>query len=125
MPSTVTAKGPMFDGSAGWMLTAGIDNGRRAIAAEGERLVKMETGKFRNPTGTYESRIHQEHAAWISRILPGRLPYVRWLEGTSRRNQTTRFKGYFLFRNARMALERRAVPLMEQQLEPIIRKLNG
>ena len=124
MTVTVNFKGPIFDGSAQWILTQGIEEARRALADEALDAVRVETGVFKNPTGRFKSLLNIENAGFASRVVPGFLPYVRWLEGTSRRNQTTRFKGYHLFRNARMRIEARALPLFEERLRPAIARLN-
>ena len=118
-------KGPIFDGSAEWILTQGIEEARMAFAEEALDAVKTETGVFRAPTGTYRSRLHIEHSGFTSRVLPGFLPYVRWLEGTSRRNQTTIFKGYHLFRNAHAKVDARAPQFFADRLRPVIQRLNG
>jgi len=122
---TVNFRGPLFDGSAEWMLTHGIEQARLEFAQQAQDAVELEGLQFKNPTGRFMSLVHIVNEAFISRIRPGILPYVRWLEGTSRRNQTTRFKGYHLFRNARTRVESRAVQVFEFHLEPVIRRING
>jgi len=121
----VRFSGPLFDGSAEAILRHGVEQARIEFAEEAKRSVELETGVFRNPTGRYKSLIHIVQEGFTSRILPGRLPYVRWLEGTSRRNQTTRFKGYHVFRKAFQQVEARAESFFESALEPVIRRLNG
>jgi len=121
----VRFEGPLFDGSAEWMLTHGIEQARIEFAEDAKLSVKAQTRQFRAPTGRYEGLINIVNESFRSRVRPGVLPYVRWLEGTSRRNQTTRFKGYHVFRKARENIEGRAVPFFEQQLEPVIRRING
>ena len=43
--------------------------------------------------------------------------YASWIEGTSRRNRTTKFKGYRMFQNARKQLD--AEPKDKYFAEPI------
>ena len=118
-------KGPIFDGSAEWMLTQGVEAARIEVAEQALEAVHLETLVFKAPTGVYASKLHKIDSGFMSRILPGILPYVRWLEGTSRRNQTTIFKGYHLFRNVHQRVEARVLPLFEERLQPVIRRLNG
>jgi hypothetical protein len=44
--------------------------------------------------------------------------YTGWLEGVSSRNQTTRFKGYRLFRQAGQELNQRAQATAERVFRP-------
>ena len=101
MTVEVTFRGPLFNGSAAGILRQGVDQAALKVGEEAKEEVEAETKVFRNPTGRYRSLIRIERTAGFVKVVPGRLPYVRWLEGTSRRNQTTRFKGYHVFRNAR------------------------
>ena len=48
-----------------------------------------------------------------------------WLEGTSRRNQTTRFRGYGTWRQARQRTERRSGDIFERRADRMVAKLNG
>jgi hypothetical protein len=118
-------RGPLFDGSAEWMLTHGIETARLELAQQAQDAVELEGLQFKNPSGRYMSLLHIKNESFSSRVLPGILPYVRWLEGTSRRNFTTRFKGYRLFRNAFQRVEARAKDLFEFHLRPVIDRING
>jgi len=121
----VIFRGPLFDGNAEWMLTHGVEQARLELAEQVLEALHVETLVFRAPTGRYTSLLHIVNSAFQSRVLPGVLPYVRWLEGTSRRNFTTRFRGYHLFRNAHQRIEARAVDLFEFHLQPVIARING
>ena len=126
----VTFKGPVFDGTAEWMLTQGIEDGRQEVAEQMFRAVHANTGRFRNPTGRYQGLLAiRPMGAFLTKIEPGMLPYVRWLEGTSRRNDTTRFKGYRVFRAAFELFDGRgggrAVQIVEQRLRPVLAAING
>lgn len=122
----VTFRGPVFDGTAEWMLTMGIEDARKAFADKGLATVfQSGTAHFRNPTGRWQSLLSVDYRIGTSTIRPGFLPYVRWLEGTSRRNATTRFKGYANFRESRIKLEPEYRPFMERQLVPVIARING
>ena len=53
-----------------------------------------------------------------------RIVYGPWLEGVSRRNQTTRFKGYHSFRRATQAVLPKVVALANHVLPPFLRRMN-
>lgn len=65
---------------------------------------------FKNPTGFYESNVRIRNAASGTEVWDGGHAgpvYGPWLEGVGSRNATTRFKGYWAFRKAAAALDRR------------------
>lgn len=121
--TTITVVGPAVDGTAKRILAAGMDEAARKLADDAQSEVEQQTGQFRNPTGRFRSLLHVEVAAPFYRVLPGMLPYVHWLEGTSRRNETTRFKGYHLFARARTRFESYAQARFEQYLQPALRRI--
>lgn len=122
---SVQFKGPIMDGSAGRILAAGVENASRRLADDALNEVRRETGVFKHPTGVFKSLLHTVVDVPWYRVVPGRLPYVGWLEGTSRRNQTTRFKGYRLFRNARTRVESYAAERFESYLAPFLQRIGA
>jgi len=65
-------------------------------------------------TGNYR-RVVQKSISVKSKgvtFTDGNVVYGSWLEGTSRRNLTTRFKGYRTFRRVRDWLEKKAMPVL-------------
>ncbi|WP_432129587.1 hypothetical protein [Streptomyces tendae] len=82
--------------------------------------------QFQEPTGFYEShvRVRQESGGPVVSD-GGHIAYGPWLEGVGSRNDTTRFKGYWAFRKAAAALERRIEGLGYRLLESRwIRRMN-
>lgn len=121
----ISFKGPLVDGSGGRILAAGVENASRRLTADALDEVRRETGVFRAPRGVYKSLLHiVVDPPWFH-VIPGRLPYVRWLEGTSRRNQTTRFKGYGVFRKARRRVEGFAAERFTTYLQPFLQRLGA
>lgn len=56
---------------------------------------------IRNPTPYYETQVTiQRLSPTVMRVHDRDVVYGPWLEGTSARNRTTRFKGYASFRRA-------------------------
>jgi hypothetical protein len=121
--TTIQLKGPMLDGSGDRALNTAIDLAARRLMDDALQEVEQETTVFKAPTGVYKSLLHIVVSPPWFRVVPGRLPYVAWLEGTSRRNQTTRFKGYHLFRNARRRVESYAGQRFESYLRPHLARL--
>lgn len=122
---SVSASGPLFDGRASSMITRWTREGGEEIAQfadqEAHRVMHQV---FRHPTGYYESRVH------VKRTSPDRFEltdsgvvYGPWLQGTSSRNQTTRFKGYAIFRRVQQRVEARADRMMQRILDRHAREL--
>jgi hypothetical protein len=51
--------------------------------------------------------------------------YGPWLEGTSKRNRSTRFKGYHLWRLTRQRVQERAPEIAQAKIPELIAKLDG
>ena len=105
----VTVSGPFFRLGARPFLDA-VHNAVRALTEEGEAKVKDQlypghgliTGHYRRSVvGELTDSLH-------GRIHDSNVVYGPWLEGVSRRNETTRFKGYHMFRRAGEQLQRTA-----------------
>lgn len=122
---TVKLTGPLFRSNAAGQLQQVVELSRMDFADEVLDDLRSATGVFKNPTGRYKSLLHAEHAANLSTLLPGNLPYVAWIEGTGSRNATTRFKGYWIFRNVRNAAANRYEMFMWRELRPAIQRLFG
>ena len=118
-------KGPLVDGSAGRILAAGVENASRQLARDALTEVQRETSVFKRPRGVWKSLLHIVVDPPSYQVVPGRVCYNRWLEGTSRRNQTTRFKGYHLFRNARTRVEGYAAERFTRYLQPFLHRLGA
>ena len=69
--------------------------------------------------GHYRSNVVGKQRDLVAIITDSGVVYGPWLEGTSSRNQTTRFEGYFSFRKTRQYLRRNK----EKLIRPIIRKM--
>lgn len=123
----VAQKGKVFDAAqtraAGRRMVVKINE---AIALEGVRRVKARLKEvLRNPTGYYESRIAVERRETYRGVWDSRVVYGSWLEGTSSRNKTTRFKGYGTFRMIRQSLEKDKTRLAEPIVASFVREING
>lgn len=97
---SIKTTGPLFDGSAKRALIHYADEIGMRLAAFATVLLKQRTIVFKNPTGTYRSKITWDRRGDTRVVHDQGIVYGPWLEGISRRNDTTRFKGYHLFRRS-------------------------
>lgn len=115
----VSYSGPMFDGraqAAGDRMARDMTD---TLGKRGKDMVLERLGEvIRHPTGYYESQVRvnvvtdHEHV-----VTDGGVVYGPWLEGTSSRNETTRFKGYHTFRVIGQRLEAEAEELTRADVE--------
>lgn len=123
---TVTVHGRLFTGAAAGEIRRGLDDAVRDVADRGMVEVRRRLGGvLRHPTGRYSSSIRVERAHTDRAITDGGIVYGPWLEGVSRRNQTTRFKGYQTFRRTTGQLQRDAVPIADRHIGRAVSRLNS
>lgn len=121
----VDSHGPVFDGRAARALDEFTAEAVEEVARVGKNDVLGRLGQvLRDPTPYYETRIRTDRVTaerWLINDGPHTFRYGPWLEGTSSRNRTTRFKGYATFRLIRQALDgkaqRIAVSVLRRYLE--------
>lgn len=123
---TVLAKGPLFFLQDGPVVDA-LSNAIEDLVEEGERDVTSQLYPGHGlDTGHYRRSINGEITDSLNgRIHDSGVVYGPWLEGTSSRNRSSRFKGYAMFRNAFQRLEQRAEPIFRLHLTDAVRKLGG
>ena len=125
MEVVVKASGPLFDGTASVLVQRYTREGGEAVARWGEQEVQRVLEQvLRNPTGYYQSQVRVNRVSNDSfAITDGGVVYGPWLEGTSRRNAETRFKGYGTFRRVAKRVEQRADRTFAQVFAQIQRRL--
>ena len=125
MEVVVKASGPLFDGTASVLVQRYTREGGEAVARWGEQEVQRVLEQvLRNPTGYYQSQVKVNRVSNDSfAITDGGVVYGPWLEGTSRRNAETRFKGYGTFRRVAKRVEQRADRTFAQVFAQIQRRL--
>lgn len=123
----VTMKGPLFDGSATRIMDDFVEDASREIAEAGVNAVQDRLGQvLKDDTGRYRGKVTTDRASaegW--NITDGGVVYGPWLEGTSSRNKTTRFKGYQTFRRTRQWLDGRATKIAESKLGRYLNQMGG
>lgn len=144
MPA-VSFSGPLFSEDGDAILADAILAARHAVADKGIELVqaafedhiRVNTGRhLASITVTDESRSYTSDTGRRAYTLDVDVPehttvvttsnatYGPWLEGVGSRNATTRFKGYWGFREAATDLDEQAQGVAEEALRPYIERLN-
>ena len=88
-------------------------------------LSVQQAGKGKASTGHYWRNIHGRVSNLAGRIFDGNVIYGSWLEGTSSRNQITRFKGYTSFRRTAQYLNKEKKKTLLKHVERAIKEMNG
>lgn len=128
MPAVqITLRGPLFQsGMPKQVIDRAIDRTISELVAEGEKRVKQQLYVGHGVrTGFYRRSIHGELLDSRHGIIhDSKVVYGPWLEGTSRRNETTRFKGYAMFRNAVQGLQEIAPRLLNKHIRRASKELS-
>lgn len=127
MPAQVEIRltGPMFERDPAEIVRLYLVEAVQDVADHGANLVVHECARvFRDPTPYYWTRVttERQHNSPDVIITDQRVIYGPWLEGTSWRNLTTRFKGYSVFRRTTNLLDRQAQGIAERTLDRFIRR---
>ena len=140
MSTTVTLKGPIFERN--------LPQLRKATNAMVDQLAQMaeqrlddvlqprpKPGVYKTTrqaggikyasVGTYRSGVAATVVGNSAVISDGGVEYGPWLEGTSSRNKTTRFKGYHAFRKTKKWLQREANKKAEHFEKKMVKRLGG
>ena len=125
----IQVQGPLADGRAADAMTKWAERTAKALGDEGvERLRAFHMDKTGRARGGFQANLHVIHEGPVARI-PGPMikgvVWTPWLEGTSKRNEGNRFKGYHLFRKTRLALQKRAPEVGQRELDRIMPEIGG
>jgi hypothetical protein len=136
----VQQRGPLFDNANRSLPRETIEKIVARVVEEGDlHLARMlrprpagvylsfrDAKKGQKSTGHY-NRMRQAIPSGLKGLITDSgVEYGPWLEGTDRRNSTTRFKGYHSFRKTTQWLNSKRVPkLVEQETRKMVGKLNG
>jgi len=117
---SVEVSGPLFDGRAERALAAAEDvAASRAGDLVRDQLREMVRQKAHHDTGSYESNITVQRAANTSIVTDRGSVYGAWLEGGTRRNDSTGFPGWSHFRTIAQQLSEAGtvVAIMQEELD--------
>lgn len=125
----VHVEGPIFDGEAEHALADYDRDVRHAIADRGVELLKaFPMDKTGRAHGGFQANLHTVDTD-LGTAIPG--PMIRgvtwapWLEGNSKRNRSTSFKGYHLFRKTALQLQDEAADIGDRELQKYLPKMGG
>lgn len=106
---TVTKRGGVFTAGASGIVDRYHQEMMMDTATAGTAMVRQRLQSvLKHPTGYYSSQIRERSTGNGAEVTDSGVIYGPWLEGTSRRNQTSRFKGYATFRRTAQDLEKAA-----------------
>jgi len=122
---TTVVSGSLFR-LGGAPIAAAIEATILDALARGEELVKVQlTPGHGVDTGTYRAGVLGELiSSRHGEVHDSEAIQGTWLEGTSSRNKTTRFKGYAMFRQARQQLERETDGFLKKRIRDAVGRLN-
>jgi hypothetical protein len=122
---SVTTRGALFDeGKPKQVVTEFLEESRQEVAQRGLALLKDRMGAtFKHPKGHYEAQVVLDKREDDVLITDHFVIYGSWLEGTSTRNRSTRFKGYQNFRKVRLQLRKVWKEVAQQNLDKALEKL--
>lgn len=126
MSGNVIMTGPLLVGHAGVIvddITALIQS--EIADAALERVQYYLSAQIKHPTPYYETQVVRQQLSQDQVVHDRGIVYGPWLEGTSRRNSTTRFKGYHSFRKATAAVQKQAQDIANRVLDRHINRLGG
>ena len=122
--------GPLENGDAEKAAEDWATNTTQAIADKGVELLRAFP---MNKTGRAHGDF--ENALKVTRVSPTQtrisgpqergVAWSPWLEGTSKRNDSTGFKGYGLFRRTRLQLQKMAPGIAQAELEKVLPRMGG
>ena len=142
MPSIVTSvetKGPLFSAqgqrifrqTASGLMREMVDLGMARLSQmlrprpAGIYLSVSQARPGQASTGNYRRHLHQWQRELHAFIGDGGVVYGPWLEGTSSRNQVSRFKGYASFRRTAQWMQAQVPRLAKKHAVWIARGLGG
>ena len=122
----VRVEGPLADGSAEPIIRDWMVNVRQDIAEEGLRQLRsFQMDKTGRATGHYQSQMQASNLSSSDIRIHNPVVYGPWLEGTSKRNRSTRFRGYGLWRKTAQRLQEDAPGIAEKRMPELTARLGG
>lgn len=124
---SVSVHGPLADGRAPQIIHDWLDQVKQDIADEGVSLLRqVGMNKTGRGTGRYQAELTTKLIGYNDVLIYDREYWPGpWLEGVTKRNQSTRFKGYRLWRNTKTQLQERAPGIAEKRMPELTEKLGG
>lgn len=132
MPTTkVKLEGPLFTGEAEKAAAGFLAELSFQVALSGQLMIKIEAHGFdksgRNSGAAADGvELVGQGANYVIRggIRAGQYSWP-WLEGTTQRNTTTKFKGYKTFSRTRGRMRKQVTPFAQAELEKFVAAMGG
>lgn len=110
--------GPIADGTAQEALIQWLDESKKEVAQLAvDQLRSIRMDKTGRGTGHYQAGIRQNFTTFNDILIDDPVIYGPWLEGSSQRNDSTRFKGYHLWRQTSQKIASQAGDIAQKKLE--------
>lgn len=122
----VRVSGPIFSTEAGRVVRRALDKVIVNVAKEGVKELRAElTVGHGVATGETKRGVRRRKRGLSARVTirDGRI--AAWLQGTSKRNRTTRFKGYRIFTVAAQRTDQGAGEEARRIAAELVRELGG
>ena len=130
--AVVKVSGPIFDGVADRVVEKVLDEANRELGERGQSLIQSAANAMdrsgRGGTGRAAAGVELQSRPGGYRIwgsMNAGQVWWPWLEGTSSRNRTTKFKGYHTFRETAKKLDDQAADVLERKLQEHMGELGG
>lgn len=108
--ASVKLTGPLLTGKDVMVIKSFLLEAEDEVAQQASSYVHQYlNSSIKHPTPYYETQITTQRLSGDAVVHDRGIVYGPWLEGTSARNQTTRFKGYHSFQKA-LASTKKDVP---------------
>lgn len=127
----VTMTGPMFDGRAATSARNYTGVLAREIGEIGQAWIKLDTDRMTRSgrsSGAAADGV-QLTGSGMRFVISGGVREGEyswpWLEGTSKRNQSTGFKGYRSFRRTRLRMRKAIPPYAQELLRKYLAEMGG
>jgi hypothetical protein len=122
--------GPLANGEAEKAAQEWAKNTMQALADKGVELLRaFPMNKTGRAHGAFENALKTERISPTEIRIPGPMErgvvWSPWLEGTSKRNDSTGFRGYGLFRRTRLQLQKMAPQVAQAELEKVLPRMGG
>lgn len=124
------ASGPLANGDADKLAEKWVENTTQALGGKAvEMLRAFPMNKSGRARGAFQAQLHTVRKSLNVVTVPGPqqkgVVWSPWLEGKSRRNETTKFAGYGLFRKTRIQLQKLAPQVGQEELDKLMAEIGG
>ena len=123
----IRSRGPILEKDTRRIVTKHLRAAKQNVGQElVQRVDAMLNKKLKTQTPYYRTKIdylvNQGSGAVI--VHDSGVIYGSWLEGTSRRNQTTRFKGYHVFRTVMQGFQGEVDQVVMNDVKVMVKELS-